>query len=299
MWRPGHDPSAVLLYFGRTLAGKALRATAVNRVGAQIVGIGITQAGRASFLLAAAMGAVCGILIAPFTTIYYDSGFLIGLKGFVAAIIGGLASYPVAAAGSLLVGLLESYASFWASAYKEVIVFTLILPVLLWEPLAAPHHDEGGRRMNRYFCSSGGHGPLPVLPTPEFWITQANHIGLFSIVALGLVLLTGVGGMTSFGPSRLCRARGLCHVVPEHGLGHLPGWACLRVGCEPACSPGAGRADHAPVGPLPAAGHHCLGLPFFYLFGNLEWLGKSMASAALRRWNCWGARCVARRKSTT
>lgn len=133
---------ALYAYFGRTLPGKALRATAVNRVGAQIVGIGITQAGRASFLLAAAMGAVCGILIAPFTTIYYDSGFLIGLKGFVAAIIGGLASYPVAAAGSLLVGLLESYASFWASAYKEVIVFTLILPVLLWRSLASPHHDE-------------------------------------------------------------------------------------------------------------------------------------------------------------
>lgn len=133
---------ALYLYFGRTLPGKALRATAVNRVGAQIVGIGITQAGRASFLLAAAMGAVCGILIAPFTTIYYDSGFLIGLKGFVAAIIGGLASYPVAAAGSLLVGLLESYASFWASAYKEVIVFTLILPVLLWRSLASSHHDE-------------------------------------------------------------------------------------------------------------------------------------------------------------
>ena len=133
---------ALYLYFDRTLPGKALRATAVNRVGAQIVGIGITQAGRASFMLAAAMGAVCGILIAPFTTLYYDSGFLIGLKGFVAAIIGGLASYPSAAAGYPLVGLLESYASFWASAYKEVIVFTLILPVLLWRSLATPHHDE-------------------------------------------------------------------------------------------------------------------------------------------------------------
>lgn len=130
------------VYFGRTLSGKALRATAINRVGAQIVGIGITQAGRSSFLLAAGMGAVCGILIAPFTTLYYDSGFLIGLKGFVAAIIGGLGSYPIAAAGSLLVGLLESYASFWASAYKEVIVFTLILPVLLWRSLASPHHDD-------------------------------------------------------------------------------------------------------------------------------------------------------------
>ena len=133
---------ALYLYFERTLSGKALRATAVNRLGAQIVGIGIAQAGRLSFMLAAAMGTLCGVLIAPFTTVYYDSGFLIGLKGFVAAIIGGLASYPLAAAGSLLVGLLESYASFWASAYKEVIVFTLIIPVLLWRSLASPAHDD-------------------------------------------------------------------------------------------------------------------------------------------------------------
>ena len=133
---------ALYLVFERTLPGKALRATAVNRMGAQIVGIGIAQAGRLSFLLAAAMGALCGMLIAPFTTIYYDSGFLIGLKGFVAAIIGGLASYPVTALGSLLVGLLESFSSFWASAYKEVIVFTLIIPVLLWRSLRAPQHEE-------------------------------------------------------------------------------------------------------------------------------------------------------------
>jgi branched-chain amino acid transport system permease protein len=76
------------------------------------------------------------------TTVYYDSGFLIGLKGFVGAIVGGLFSYPVAAAGALLVGLLESYSSFWASAYKEVIVFTLIIPVLLWRSLSSKHNDE-------------------------------------------------------------------------------------------------------------------------------------------------------------
>lgn len=51
-------------------------------------------------------------------------------------------SYPLAAAGALLVGLLESYSSFWASSYKEVIVFTLIIPVLLWRSLASPQHDE-------------------------------------------------------------------------------------------------------------------------------------------------------------
>lgn len=130
------------LYFDRALSGKALRATAVNRLGARLLGIGTAQAGRLAFTLAAAMGALCGILIAPLTTVYYDSGFLIGLKGFVAAIIGGLASYPIAAAGSLLVGLLEAYSSFWASAFKEVIVFTLILPVLLWRSLTSKHVEE-------------------------------------------------------------------------------------------------------------------------------------------------------------
>jgi len=134
--------AALYLYFERTLSGKALRATAVNRLGARLVGIGTTQAGRLAFTLAAAMGALCGVLIAPLTTVYYDSGFLIGLKGFVGAIIGGLASYPIAAAGALLVGLLESYASFWASAFKETIVFTLIIPVLLWRSLSSKHTDE-------------------------------------------------------------------------------------------------------------------------------------------------------------
>jgi branched-chain amino acid transport system permease protein len=134
--------AALYLFFDRTISGKALRATSVNRVGAQLVGIGTTQAGRLAFTLAAGLGALCGILVAPLTTIYYDSGFLIGLKGFVGAIVGGLVSYPLAAAGSVLVGLLESYSSFWASAYKEVIVFTLIIPVLLWRSLASPHAEE-------------------------------------------------------------------------------------------------------------------------------------------------------------
>ena len=130
------------VFFERTLVGKALRATAVNRLGARLMGIGTAQAGRLAFTLAAGMGALSGILIAPITTVYYDTGFLIGLKGFVGAIIGGLASYPVAAVGALLVGLLESYSSFWASAFKEVIVFTLVIPVLLWRSFSSGHQDE-------------------------------------------------------------------------------------------------------------------------------------------------------------
>jgi branched-chain amino acid transport system permease protein len=128
---------ALSLFFNATLAGKALSATAVNRLGARLMGIRVERSGQLAFLLAGLIGAFSGILIGPVTTLYYDSGFLIGLKGFVGAIIGGLASYPIAAAGALLVGLIEAYASFSASAYKEVLVFTLIVPVLVWRSLGS------------------------------------------------------------------------------------------------------------------------------------------------------------------
>lgn len=134
--------AALYVYFGHALSGKALRATAVNRLGARLVGIGTGQAGKLAFTLAAAIGALCGVLIGPITAIYYESGFLIALKGFVGAIFGGLGSYPAAAAGAVFVGLLESYASFWASAFKEVIVFTLIIPVLLWRSFGGHHGSQ-------------------------------------------------------------------------------------------------------------------------------------------------------------
>jgi branched-chain amino acid transport system permease protein len=123
------------LFFTTTVPGKALRATAVNRLGARLMGIEVARSGRLAFLLAGLIGAFSGVLIGPFTTLYYDSGFLIGLKGFVGAIIGGLGSYTIAAGGALLVGLMEAYSSFYASAYKEVLVFTLIVPVLAWRSL--------------------------------------------------------------------------------------------------------------------------------------------------------------------
>lgn len=132
---------ALYTFFGRTLDGKALRAAAFHREGARLMGISPTRAGRLAFLLATLIGTVSGILVAPITTIYYDTGFLILLKGFVGAILGGLASYPLAAAGAVFVGFVESGASFWASAFKEVIVFTLIIPVLMWLSLK-PHPEE-------------------------------------------------------------------------------------------------------------------------------------------------------------
>ena len=114
----------------------------MNRLGARLVGIRTALSGQIAFLLAAVIGATSGILIVPITTLYYDTGFLIGLKGFVAAIIGGLISYPLTAIAALLVGTVESFSSFYASNFKEVIVFALIIPVLLLRSLAAPAVDD-------------------------------------------------------------------------------------------------------------------------------------------------------------
>lgn len=134
--------AVLALFFGFTLTGKALRACASNRLGAQLVGIPTSVAGQVAFAMAALIGAVSGILITPITAIYYDSGFLIGLKGFVAAIVGGLASYTITALAALGVGLVESFSSFWWSTYKEVFVFTIILPVLVWRSLRSSHPED-------------------------------------------------------------------------------------------------------------------------------------------------------------
>ncbi|MEW5424895.1 branched-chain amino acid ABC transporter permease [Amorphus sp. 3PC139-8] len=130
------------LFFSRTLTGKALRASAINQRGARIVGISTSLSGRIAFAMAAAIGVVSAVLIAPLTTLYYDSGFLIGLKGFVAAIIGGLSAYVPAVGAAFALGILESFSSFWASAFKEVIVFMSILPILLWRSLKTPPHED-------------------------------------------------------------------------------------------------------------------------------------------------------------
>ena len=105
-------------------------------------GISPSFAGKLAFTLATIIGAGSGILIATTTVIAYDSGFVISLKGFVAAIVGGLVAYPVAALGALLVGFIESFASFWASPYKDAIVFALIIPVLIWRSVGTPHGEE-------------------------------------------------------------------------------------------------------------------------------------------------------------
>ena len=130
------------LLFERTVVGKALRATAVNRVGARLVGIRPQRTALLAYTVASLLAGLIGVLVAPAMTMYYDSGFLIGLKAFVAAIIGGLSSYPLTAIGALAVGGVESFASFWSGALKDVIVFSLLIPVLMLRSFLSLHAEE-------------------------------------------------------------------------------------------------------------------------------------------------------------
>ncbi len=137
------------LFFERTVTGKSLRATAVNRVGARLVGIRPTRTAMQAYMYASLLAGLIGVLIAPVTTLYYDSGFSIGLKAFVAAIIGGLSSYPITAIGAIAVGILESFGSFWSGAMKDVIVFSLLIPVLLVRSYYATHSEDDGEEIDQ------------------------------------------------------------------------------------------------------------------------------------------------------
>ena len=126
---------ALTWFFRRTRLGKAMLATSHNRLAAQLVGIDVDRVLFASFGLAAALGAIAGVLIAPIAFTAYDAGVMLGLKGFAAAILGGLGSFPGAIAGGLTLGLLESIgAGYVSSAYKDAIAFVIILGVLFVRP---------------------------------------------------------------------------------------------------------------------------------------------------------------------
>jgi branched-chain amino acid transport system permease protein len=127
--------AALWWFFNRTLIGKAILAVSHNRLAAQLVGVSVRRVLAVSFALSAALGAFAGILIAPITFTSWDAGVMLGLKGFAAAILGGLGSGPGAIAGGLALGLLEALgAGYVSSAYKDVIAFAIILAVLVFMP---------------------------------------------------------------------------------------------------------------------------------------------------------------------
>ena len=122
-------------FFNRTLAGSAMLAVSHNRLAARLMGVSVRRVLAVSFGLSAALGALAGILIAPITFTSWDVGVMLGLKGFAAAILGGLGSGPGAIAGGLALGLIEALgAGYLSSAYKDVFAFLIILAALVVLP---------------------------------------------------------------------------------------------------------------------------------------------------------------------
>lgn len=123
------------LFFTRTLTGRAVLATSNNRIAAVLMGINTRYVMTLSFALSAAVGAVAGVLVTPITLTSYDIGLTMALKGFAAAMLGGMGNPKGALLGGLILGLMESFtAGYLSSQYKDAAAFVVILAVLFLMP---------------------------------------------------------------------------------------------------------------------------------------------------------------------
>ena len=123
------------LFVERTLLGKAVIATAANRLAARLIGVDTRRIVDFSFAVSAAIGAIAGILITPIALTSYDVGTLLALKGFAAAMLGGIGSPLGAVVGGLLIGMIEALcAGYLSSSYKDAAAFLIILVVLVAMP---------------------------------------------------------------------------------------------------------------------------------------------------------------------
>lgn len=122
-------------FFRKSIIGKAMRAASCNRRAAILAGINVNRMVNLSFSMSGALGAVAGVIIAPIITTSYDVGFMLSLKGFAAAVLGGYGSMPGAVLGGLLLGILEALAAgYISSAYKNAVAFIVLLLVLFIRP---------------------------------------------------------------------------------------------------------------------------------------------------------------------
>ncbi len=125
----------LILFFGFTITGKAMRACAVNRTAASLVGINVKTMVLLSFALSAGIGATAGIIITPIALVNYDRGTMLAVKGFSVAVLGGLGSSVGAILAGFIIGIMESLgAGFVSSGYKDAIALVVLLLVLFVRP---------------------------------------------------------------------------------------------------------------------------------------------------------------------
>ncbi|MCL6585532.1 MAG: branched-chain amino acid ABC transporter permease [Anoxybacillus sp.] len=122
-------------FFNKTYIGKAVSACVVNQFAARLMGIHPEKMSLIAISISAGLGALAGIVIAPISGASYNMGMMLGMKAFVAAVIGGLTNAPAAVVGAFLLGILESFAEgFWSAGLKDAISFALLLMMLFVKP---------------------------------------------------------------------------------------------------------------------------------------------------------------------
>ena len=268
--RRGRPLGALLSRLRAHVAGKALRATAVNRIGARLVGIRPARTALLAYGCASLLGGLIGVLIAPVTTMYYDSGFIIGLKAFVAAIIGGLTSYPLHGVrrargrpGRELRVVLERRAQGRDRllAADPGAAAALVRAAAREESRRRSREEidavEPRRTTRTRSCWSRRWSPRSRSRRSSpgsFTVSLLNDIGIGALVALGLVLLTGVGGATSFGQAAFVGigAYATAWLTTAHGAVAVAR-AAVRARAHRRVGARHRRAHAAPRRPLPAA----------------------------------------------
>ncbi|BAU29360.1 amino acid/amide ABC transporter membrane protein 1 (HAAT family) [Aneurinibacillus soli] len=126
---------AMYLFFEKTFVGKAVIACVVNRFAARLMGIRPEKMSFLSISVSGGLGAIAGIIIAPISGASYNMGLMLGMKAFIAAVIGGLSNAPAAILGAMIIGLLESFTEgLWTTGFKDAVSFGVLLLVLFLLP---------------------------------------------------------------------------------------------------------------------------------------------------------------------
>lgn len=203
---------ATALFFGRTRLGKTMRAISDNRLAAGMIGIDVRATSAMAFGIAGVIGGLGGVLLAPLAFASYDAGTLVGLKGSVGAIIGGMYSPLGAIVGGLLIGIVESLGiGYVSSLFNNTTTFLALMVVLIARSYLRPPHLESSRpQRTRYrpvprprwawrgiLVGGVALALLPLLLPNSYLLVLATIIGAFAIAAVGLDLLKGFAGVLS------------------------------------------------------------------------------------------------------
>ncbi len=204
----------------RTRLGQALRACSENPTAARLMGVSVQRMTLFSFCLSALIAAIAGVVIAPATSLQFDSGRLFTVSGFIAAVIGGIASLPGAIVGGLVLGVVNSLATaYLSSLYSSAIALGLLLAVLVWRPsglmAGGPARRQDVRdearvwkRVHRLSPTAGrfaagaalvGAIALPHVMPSEAILSSLVIVGILFVALIGLDLLMGWCGQVALG----------------------------------------------------------------------------------------------------